>query len=184
MTGLRSKSDLFSFFHFASTGKTVVGHGRTVESFKPTGEAFRDLVTLYVTTDNAGTVQRLLLVVARSFIDDPSKSIFAGDLVKSFLGNAAVGSDDDNIAKLAREIQVRSMMSSGTVLSVRPVPKAPEPPSAAYMTYAGKGATQTLLNRPGSIQVELANGTEAGRPVLEVTESPISGLRAPTPQIP
>jgi hypothetical protein len=173
MTSFRSKSELFGFFCFESTGKTGVDCGRTMESFKPSGPRFRELVTLYVTTDDAGTVQNLRLVVARSFIDNRSKGVFAGDLVKSFLANAVAGPGDDDIAKLAQEIRVRTMSSGGTVISAQPAPKAPEPPSAAYMTYAGKGEKQTLRNHSGSIQVELANVTEEGTPVLEITESPV-----------
>ena len=47
---VRSHSDLFVFFNFASTGKETLKDGRIVESFKPTGDAFHLLVTLYVTT--------------------------------------------------------------------------------------------------------------------------------------
>ncbi len=108
---VQQKSDLFVFFNFAPIGKKT-SNGTTVTSFKPTGDAFRPLVTLAVTTGPRDAIQVLRLFVSRSFIDDRKKSIYAADLVKSFLGNAGVSSPADDIARLAREISARAMAGS------------------------------------------------------------------------
>jgi hypothetical protein len=78
-------NDLFVFFNFAPIGKKSLSDGSSVTSFKPTGDAFRALVTLEATTAADGTIQKLHLTIARSFIDDSAKCVYAADLAKSFL---------------------------------------------------------------------------------------------------
>jgi hypothetical protein len=171
---VQQKSDLFVFFNFAPIGKTP-SNGTTVISFKPTGEAFRALVTLEVTTNARDEIQTLCLFVSRSFIDDRKKTIYAADLVKSFLGNAGVTSSDDDIARLAREISARAMAGSTvTMIMAGPTPEAPSHISPAYQTYSGKGPAQTVANASRSVQVFLRNDIQDGAPVLELVMSAIT----------
>jgi hypothetical protein len=94
---VQKTSDLFTFFNFAPVGEEKTP-GTT--SFKPTGDAFRALVTLDVTTDAQGIITKLDLSIARSFIDDPKKCIYAADLAKSFLADAAPTSSSDEVGSL------------------------------------------------------------------------------------
>jgi hypothetical protein len=171
---VQQKSDLFVFFNFAPIGKKT-SNGTTVTSFKPTGDAFRPLVTLEVTTCPRDAIQVLRLFVSRSFIDDRKQSIYAADLVKSFLGNAEVSSPADDIARLAREISARAMAGSPVpILTVGPNPQAPSQISAAYHTYSGTGSEQTVANAAGSVQVSIRNEIQNSTPVLELVMSAIA----------
>jgi hypothetical protein len=174
LSAVQQKSDLFVFFNFAPIGKTH-SDGATVTSFKPTGEAFRALVTLEVSTDAQDKIEALRLFVNRSFIDDPKKTIYAADLVKSFLGNAGVAASHDDIAQLASEISARATAGSEVImLAADPPPQAPAQISPAYQTYSGKGPAQTVSNASGSVQVTLRNDARDGKPVLELVMSVVA----------
>jgi hypothetical protein len=160
----QTASDLFTFFHFAPVGPEEL----RVTTFKPTGEAFRPLVTLKVTTGDGGIIRSLQLLVARSFIDDPKQCIYAADLAKSFLLDAAAPSD--GVSSLAREINARSMArSGGTILTTQPLPDISAPPSPAYRTYAGDAKAQELSYSTGNVQLSLRNIVQGTEPVLEFT---------------
>jgi hypothetical protein len=175
LSTVEKTSDLFLFFNFASIGEEKKDDGTKITSFKPTGDAFRALVTLRATTDNQGVIQVLQLSIARSFIDDPTKCIYAADLAKSFLGNAAATSAGDAVDSLAREISVRTMARmTTTMINPQPVPKATGAPSDAYQTYAGDAHAQTLVYTSGKRQVVLCNVTQADGPALEITVSKTS----------
>jgi hypothetical protein len=170
---VQTSDDFFLFFNFAPIGEEKLPDGGLVTSFKPTGEAFRALVTLGVTTDKSGVITKLRLSVARSFIDDPKKCIYAADLAKSFLAKAGTTSADDPVDSLAREITARSMSKSAmTMLTAQSPPKPPATISPAYQTYAGNPQPQTLAYPSGRLQLELRNETLANVPVLEMTVSP------------
>jgi len=170
---VQTTDDFFRFFNFAPIGEEKLANGSKVTSFKPTGEAFRALVTLGVTTDHAGAITKLRLAVARSFIDDPKKCIYAADLVKSFLAKAGTASSDDAVGSLAREISARSVSrSTMTMLTAQPLPKPPATISPAYQTYAGNPQPQTLLYPSGKLQLVLRNETQANVPVLELIVAP------------
>jgi hypothetical protein len=172
---VQKTDDFFVFFNFASIGEEKLSDGSLLTSFKPTGEAFRALVTLGVTTDDRGVITKLSLVVARSFIDDPKRCIYAADLAKSFLTKAAPTSASDDVGSLAREITARSTSKSTmTMLTAQPVPQPPATISPAYQTYAGDPRPQTLLYPSGKMQLLLRNETQAKEPVLDLVVSPKS----------
>jgi len=169
---VQTTDDFFLFFNFASIGDEKLPDGGLMTSFKPTGEAFRALVTLGVTTDKSGVITKLHLEVARSFIDDPKKCIYAADLVKSFLTKAGTTTGDDPVGSLAREISARAMSrSTVTMLTAQPVPQPPPTISAAYQTYSGNSQSQTLLYPSGRLQLLLRNETQSKDPVLELVVS-------------
>ena len=169
------KTDFFVFFNFAPVGEEKHADGTRATSFKPTGDAFKALVTLGVGTDASGAIAKLDLAVARSFIDDPKNGIYAADLVKSFLGSAAATSAGDEVNSLAVEINARTMMKmSGTLLTAQPLPQVPATPSAAYQTYAGNPQPQTLDYPSGKVQVMLRNESQSGKPVLELVAAAVA----------
>jgi hypothetical protein len=175
LSAVQKTSDLFLFFNFAPIGEETNPDGSHVTSFKPTGNAFRALVTLRATTDSQGIIKILQLSVSRSFIDDPQKCIYAADLVKSFLGSAAATSPGDEVDALAKEIDARTMARmTTTMLTAQPVPQATGAPSVAYQTYAGDSHSQTLLYKSGQRQVVLSKGTQSSNPTLEIIVSSTS----------
>jgi hypothetical protein len=169
------KTDFFVFFNFAPVGEEKQADGMRDTSFKPTGAAFKALVTLGVGTDANGVITKLDLAVARSFIDDPKNGIYAADLVKSFLGSAAATSAGDDVSSLAVEINTRTMTKmSGTLLTAQPLPQVSATPSAAYQTYAGNSQPQTLVYPSGKVQVMLRNDTQKGEQVLDLVVSAVA----------
>jgi hypothetical protein len=176
LSAVQKTNDFFVFFNFAPIGVEKLPDGTQVTSFKPTGDAFKALVTLGVITDDQGIIRKLHLVVARSFIDDPKKCVYSADLVKSFLVDAAATSAGDDVRSLAVEINTRSMArSSGTVLTAQSLPDMPATPSAAYQTYAGDPKPLTLFYKSGQLQVLLRNETQSTGPVLDLIVSAMPG---------
>jgi hypothetical protein len=175
LSAVQNSNDLFVFFNFAPINEEKHSHGKRVISFKPTGDAFRALVTLSVATDDQGIITKLHLVVARSFIDDPKKCLYAADLVKSFLLNAAATSAGDDVSSLATEIYARSVArSSTTVLTARPTPTMPATLSPAYQTYGGSPQPQTVFYKSRKLQVLLRNGPQSEGPALDLIVSAVS----------
>ena len=169
---MEKKHDLFTVFHLARLSREAQPDHRILVTFKPTGEAFRQLVSLVVTTDENGVIERVRLEVARSFIDDAQQGVFAADLVTSFLASVRDAAATDSIMALANEIHARSMINPGRmVLTAQPTPAVPKRPSAAYQTYAGTGPAQTLSNQSGSEQATLQNEDMDGVSKLELTLS-------------
>jgi hypothetical protein len=168
------KTDFFVFFNFAPVGETNQADGTRDTSFKPTGDAFKALVTLHVGTDASGVITKLDLVVARSFIDDPRIGIYAADLVKSLLIGVAATSAGDEVNSLAVEIATRAIKKMpGKLLTAQPLPQVAATPSAAYHTYVGAPQPQTLVYPSGKVQVVLRNETQAGKPVLDLAVSAV-----------
>jgi hypothetical protein len=169
----KAKSSLFTWFFFEPVGEEKPAGGAT--AYKPNGEAFRALVTLNITTNADGIITKLQLVIARAFIDNPAKCVFAADLAKSFLGEGAATSSDDAVGLLAQEITAGGFAgSSQPVITRGPVPQSSGAPSAAYQIYAGKGKMQTLLYASRKVQVTLENGSEEDRPALYLVIAPKS----------
>lgn len=98
--------------------------------------------------------------------------MYAADLVKSFLTDAAATTERDDVGLLAAEIDARSMArSAATVIVGRPLPPAPGLPSAAYQTYAGSLQPQTQLYPSRKEQVLLRHDTESSEPTLDLIVS-------------
>jgi hypothetical protein len=156
----RRKNDLFLFFNFEAIGEDRFPDGTLRTSFKPTGEAFRALVTLHALTDREGIIRELRLVVSRLFIANPAKCVFAADLVSSFLHRAATAATDEPIGQLASEITARAaIQSSVPMITARPQPAVQGPPSAAYRAYAGATEPEILTYKASRLQLELRSVT-------------------------
>ena len=150
--------DLFTFFHLARLAEAERDDGHNETSFKPTGEAFRKLVELRAITNDQGIIHQLILSVARSFIDDRQRCVYAADLVQSFLVRAAYTATGEPVQLLAAEIQARSIArSSRAVILSQPMPNFPGEPSPAYRTYAGVADSHTLSYGSGQHHVSLHN---------------------------
>lgn len=89
--------------------------------FRPTGEAFHDLVALDVRTNGPDErITSMALRLERRFIDDPRDGVFARDIMKSFLRAAlppdvlaAIPSLSDTVAS------IEDLSQSGTPVIVR-----------------------------------------------------------------
>ena len=89
----RTHSDYFEFFHLEPIGEAQLSARGKMNSFKPTGLAFRQVVTVYVETNPQDSIVGIRVVLARSFIEDPQNGIFARDLIKSSLLSAVSATD-------------------------------------------------------------------------------------------
>jgi hypothetical protein len=174
LSAFQKTSDFFGFFNFVETGRSDRSDRRKIISFKPSGDALHALVTLEITTEDQDRIQILHLIVARSFIDDPKKTIFAADLVKTYLGYAAGKSEKDPISELAQEISARALLKSNMpILTAQPLPMVRGPRSAAYDIYAGQTGEVTMPNSAATLYMTLRNPSQspADAPALELVMS-------------
>ena len=101
----RLQADYFRFFNLEPIGPTQhLENGEQLLAFKPSGAAFRDLVTIYVRTDPKGLISMFQVVIARSFLDDPRTGVYARDLIKSSLLDCVNESDAGNLKVLISRI--------------------------------------------------------------------------------
>jgi hypothetical protein len=145
-----AKTGFFKWFNLEPTGEGAGGEA----VYRPSGEAFHDLVRLVVRPDG-GLLQTLTLEVRRSFIADPQQGAFARDVVKSFL-EALDCAGDPAIAPVIDEIFFRG--PRGPMIMRGPAPSLPATESAAYLVFNGRqeswsgksrGVTLTFANRAG-----------------------------------
>jgi hypothetical protein len=161
----RLQADYFRFFNLEPIGPVqALENGEQLLAFKPSGAAFRDLVTIYVQTDPQGLISMLRVVIARSFLDDPRNGVYARDLVKSSLLDCLNETDAGNLKELADEIQFRDV--KGTLLIRSEVPTLPATPSAAYLVV--NGTTSAWETTFSSSKIKLTNETEENRPALVI----------------
>jgi len=156
--------DFFRFFHFEPVGvDTQYDDGEVVMAYKPSGPAFRDLVTLRTWISRRGLIQTVRLTVRRSFIDDPATCIYAADLYNSFLRNVGNLTYVDAVHAFAREIQARSMARSSRPVIMRgEVPKAEGEPSEAYRAYAGEIPAANLVYNSLLLKLVARNDRDGG----------------------
>ena len=163
-------SDLFGFFQLAQTDSHRCGGGVT-QGFRSTGPQFHRLASVQVTTDTHGGIAAMTLVLDRAFIDDRSNGVFAKDLAKSFLREA---SGPGAAGHLAAEIEAGAGAGM-TVVSGRPPPRPPGPPSAAYQVFLGHGPSASVAAEG----LVIANEKENGKPVLRISVSHPGGPSCP-----
>jgi hypothetical protein len=138
------EANFFQWFHLEQTDLRRAG-AQTVVAFKPSGEKFRPLVTLNVTTDGQEGLQALELVMSRVFVDDPRDGVFARDIVKSLLLAVFAGAGDQGLTDLTNELQYPLFYGPGVI--VRPPSadlKLPEAPTPCYQVYLGRQTACTL----------------------------------------
>jgi hypothetical protein len=160
------RTSFFSWFNF-TPGQDVAGPGE--RAYRPSGEAFRDLVVLWIRAGADGRLQALTLRVARSFIDDAGQGAFARDLVKSFLENL-----DRSAATKALVDEIFFRGPRGPMIMRGAPPALPAEPSPAFRVFAGQsarwkgelgGLPVTFANDPAGAWFEVGVSTR-GRPSL------------------
>jgi hypothetical protein len=161
------RNELFTFFNLAETGRQTCGGGELL-GFRPTGAQFHALASVSVVTDAKGDIGAMILMLDRSFIDDPANGVFARDIAKSFLRDVSGPSPGAIVARLAAEIEAGAA-SSGTVIyqsGAAPAPP-PGPPSAAYRVFLG--GDPSFLAISGGEALGVANGSRQGHPELRLS---------------
>jgi hypothetical protein len=162
LASAQSHSDYFQFFNLVPIENS--SSFATERLFKPSGGDFRQLVSVYVKADSKQVITGLRIVVARSFIDDPAKGVFARDLIKSSLLSAVDAGGAASLNDLATEILYRD--HKGTILT-REQPRLSQTPSEAYLVVAG--TRSDWENKVGSNKIHLSNRTEDGRASLVIS---------------
>jgi hypothetical protein len=163
------KSALCTWFQFEQVGEPTRDGIYFLTEFKPSGPAFRSLVTLRVRIDQDGLVRALRLSLARSFISDRAQGIFAFDLAKSFLRTAAPRPDEGLTLPLAEEIESRAATSRPLIVAGKnPAAERPSGPgSDAYCLFIGH-ASATWQKDVGHTRLRLQEETVDSRQWLNI----------------
>lgn len=153
-------SKFFDWFGFEAVG---------IGAYKPSGEAFRDLVWLQAQLSEDKDVVTLSIAVKRSMIADARQGAFARDLVKSFLMDVTGG--DRDITALANEIFFRDPV--GTMLMRGDPSPLPSKPSNGYRVFSGE--VQTWETEAGGVKLKVFNRYEG-----EAAQFLVSARRKPS----
>jgi hypothetical protein len=150
------QSDLFCFFHLQPVPSLLDTTARKI-GFKPSGESFHALTTVYCFVDQSDHIRSLELQLRRSFIDDPTNGIFAADMAKSFIYNAAGRDISSDLRALAEDIEFRATSRQPIISGPinRGAAALQRSPTAAYQVYLGRSSNRTLISGP--IRAELEN---------------------------
>lgn len=165
------KSDFFTFFHLVVSPE-LSDLKQKVLVFKPSGPAFQKFVTVKLHMGKQEEVQSLQLLLARTFVNDGQKGIFAADISKSFLRGAFSESDPD-IEQLADDIEFR-VRSTSPVLTAGPNRGAhtlTRPPTAAYDVFLGRARRGEIL--VPRCKLSLENVLIEGEEVLLISASAV-----------
>jgi hypothetical protein len=98
------QTEFFQWFQLQEVERRMEEPGEAVR-FRPSGEKFHDLCYLDVLTTQGGEMVRMELVLQREFIDGRD-SLFAQDLIKSFLQAALPMACQHVLADFMREIDL------------------------------------------------------------------------------
>ena len=164
-------SDFYRFFALVQTGEESVSPPAPYTKathFGTTGR-FKDVMSIVVGTDAAGTIRFAGLTLRRDFVDDPKTSRFARDLAKSFLVISPAFASKE-VGGLAAEIwhgcnpgaQDYAVDATGKL-----APKAcaaDTAPSKAYEVYLGQRDALGIAYQ-GSL-VKLSNLRQPGAPAV------------------
>ncbi len=163
--GLES-TRFFTWFHMTPSGETVAPGER---AYRPSGEAFRDLVLLTARTGPRDRLEALTLQVARGFIADRRQGAFARDVVKSFIENLGRGA--------AMESLVNEIFFGGGQMIMRGAPPAPPAePSDPFRVFAGQ--TPRWAGALGGFPMTFANDASDEWFAIEVLPRERPGLFA------
>lgn len=135
---IRKDSDFFTWFHLEETGPAREEGERKVLEFRPSGEIFRELVSLAIVTNGEGRIQEMRLSLARSFVDDATNGIFARDLAKSLLRAAVPRENQADVTDLTNEIEFLFPVGRSAISARDDLPKLPDPPTVGYQVFVGK----------------------------------------------
>jgi hypothetical protein len=145
---IRKESEFFSWFHLEEDGAPREQGDRKIILFRPTGEVFRDLVTVTAAVDGEGRIREMELVLSRAFVDDDANGIFARDIAKGLLRSAVPRENQTEVADLANEIEFQFSSSRPVLASSANLPKLPDSPTLGYQVFLGKEKRyEQLLSR-------------------------------------
>jgi hypothetical protein len=147
-------------------------------SFKPTGSAFRDLVTVKAVVGSDERISSLGILLARKFIDDPRNGIFARDIAKSFLRSTAPEPDKTHhaIQDLANQIEFCGRSGQPVISGPRKIPDFPDEPVPSYRVFLGDSIRGDI--KLSACIVKLLNGDFDGEPGLWMGIEPFNGRRS------
>jgi hypothetical protein len=144
-----ANEDFFTWFRLQETVRERDGAGRDLVVFKPSGGAFRKMVTVRATLGPRERIVGMELALARAFIDSANRP-FANDIAASMLRDSLSLRDLEALRDLVNEIQHRGVRRSdgpptaGSIAVPRSGPiELPANESAGYLTYAGKRDSYT-----------------------------------------
>ncbi len=161
------KTGFFTWFHLGETRREAGANGVQKVVFQPTGEKFHDLAIVTVTINSESTIQRIELVLKRSFISG-GNGVFAADIAKSFLHDAPPRDDASQLTVLADEIQYRARGSQTVIVGPGyKTPELPNPPTRAYQTYSGERASDS--RKLAHCKFEIVNEHPAGGDQLRMS---------------
>jgi hypothetical protein len=132
------QNGFFRWFHLAETRREPAVNGDQKIVYQPTGEKFHDLAMVIVTVNASALINRMELMLKRSFIASPRNGIFASDIAKSFVLASLPEDGAAELRTLANEIAHRARSSQPVIVGPGySSPKLPERFSRAYEVYAG-----------------------------------------------
>ncbi len=160
-------ADFFRFFHLERVAAPADVDAAGAIDYRPSGGKFRALVRVRVVTDGRGVITSMSLVLLRSFIDDPTNTVFARDIAKSFLQDAPPREDAALLADLSADIEKRGNSSAPLIVgpNYRPPTGDPSPDYAVFTGEMQKPAKRALPQT----EFGMAPTTEDGKPALTIT---------------
>lgn len=170
LVGLRleeaARTGFFQWFQLEPTSRPDC----QATCFKPSGPSFRELVTVTARTGDQDRIAAIDLVIARSFIEDPQRGMFAADIGKSFLAAALSPPDRPHMQHLIDTIgyggqYARPILTGRRALQGLEI----ERQSAPYQVWLGRNAH---WRRPfDTVLLQLENLEVAGVPSLRISVS-------------
>ena len=141
--------------------------------YKPSGPSFRDLVTVTTRTDSADRIASIELSIARAFIEDPRKGMFAADIAKSFLGAALAAPDRIHVQHLIDTIAHGGTYATPILAAGprgEPAPQI-ERDSAPYLIWLGRNSRWKRPFDTVLLELENRDGENGGSLRLAVSTS-------------
>lgn len=163
------QTNFFQWFCLEQTGQARDEQGREIIEFRPSGEKFRQFVSLKVTRQSGGQMVAMDLTLDRDFINSSGDGVFAADIAKSFILSAVSSEAKDQVKGLADEIEFGSYRRSGRPVLLHSEHRSaaiPGQPSPGYATYLDS-QPQWRLALPG-VELSLQNENLNGRSVLRI----------------
>jgi hypothetical protein len=146
-------SDFFVFFHLIETGRDHRLSGATVITFKPSRKEFQEYVEVQIMVFGDERIDRIELLLARAFLNNPNQRAFANDLAKSMLKASLLPSDDREVHELITRIESRESTTS--------VSQSP-----GFLTYVGRGTE--YRKELGDRTLRMQNTSERGQDWLRI----------------
>jgi hypothetical protein len=162
------RNGFFRWFHLAETRREPGPNSDQKIVYQPTGEKFHDLAIVIVTVNGDAMIQRIELMLKRSFIASPRDGIFASDIGKSFVLASLPEDVPEELRTLANEIAHRARTSQPLIVGPGyRSPKLSERFSKAYEVYAG--ARPSHATTLAHYRFEIANHRTADSAELSIS---------------